>query len=105
MKTNYLDQDRYKAAQKRVKDIKGFYIHLLVYVLVNIFLIFGNSKTNFFTDLTDLSNYTTALFWGIGLLAHWVGVFGSALVFGKSWEDKKIKELLEREKQEKRKWE
>ena len=36
---NYNPDDRYNLAYKRVKRIKGFYVHALVYVLVNLFII------------------------------------------------------------------
>ncbi len=36
MERKYTEDSAFKAAQKRVKDIKGFYIHLLVYLFVNI---------------------------------------------------------------------
>lgn len=38
------EQLQYEAAQKRVKKLKGYYIHLLVYVLVNIFFFIMNTK-------------------------------------------------------------
>ena len=34
------DEIRYQQAKKRVKQLKGFYVHLLVYVLVNAIIIF-----------------------------------------------------------------
>lgn len=98
--------ERYKAAQKRVKEIKGFYVHLLVYILVNLFLIFGSFRdVNIIDRLTDTSNYLTAGFWGLGLLAHAVGVFGGGFFLGRKWEEKKIAEYLEKEKKEMKKWE
>ena len=36
---NFNPDTRYELAYKRVKRIKGFYIHLLVYVFVNAFII------------------------------------------------------------------
>ena len=39
MELNEFEQsDKLIRAQKKVKELKGFYIHLLVYVLVNLFL-------------------------------------------------------------------
>lgn len=106
MEGKYTEDSSYKAAQKRVKDIKGFYIHLLVYLFINIalFVVQVNGK-NIWSELQDLSNYATIFFWGIGLLAHWASVFGAGLFLGREWEERKIKELMEREMQEKRKWE
>lgn len=97
-------EDKYAKAQRKVKKLKGFYNHLMIYILVNIFIFFLNVN-----DLKPgesyfkLENFFTAFFWGIGLLFHGLSVFGGNIFFGKSWEDKKIKELMEKEKSEK--WE
>jgi len=97
MENQFQKDERYYAAQKRVKSIKGFYIHFTVYVFVNIFLciqIYLSSKNDFWR----WENFATALFWGIGILAHGTAVFGSNLLFGKNWEDRKIKEFMEKDK-------
>lgn len=98
------EEIKYQQALKRVKKIKGFYTHALVYVIINIAIIFseinftGNRSWNF-----ELRNLSTAFFWGIGLLAHGMSVFMPSLLMGKDWEERKIKELMEKEKQNK--WE
>lgn len=98
------DEIKYQQALKRVKKIKGFYTHAVVYVVINIALIFskihfsGNGNWDF--ELRDLS---TAFFWGIGLLAHGLSVFMPTMIMGKDWEERKIKELMEKENQNK--WE
>ncbi|MER1986237.1 MAG: 2TM domain-containing protein [Solibacillus sp.] len=80
-----MENDRYKKAQKRVKELKGFYIHLLTYILVNIGLITINitssAETNWFIY--------PLLGWGIGVGAHAVSIF-----FGGKWEERKIEEYL-----------
>jgi hypothetical protein len=95
---NQLQQnERYYAAKKRVKSITGFYVHFTVYVFVNILLciqIYLMSKNNFWR----WESFSTALFWGIGILSHGTSVFGSNLLFGKNWEERKIKEIMEKEK-------
>lgn len=106
MEKNYQQDENYKAAQKRVKDIKGFYIHLTVYLFVNIAIIVANSNfTQFGNSGLEFSNFFTAFFWGIGLAAHWASVFGPGLFFGKKWEEKKIRELMEKDRQKMQKWE
>lgn len=97
MENQFQKDERYFAAQKRVKSIKGFYIHFTVYVFVNIVLsiqIYLNTQNDFWR----WESFSTVLFWGIGILAHGTSVFGSNLLFGKNWEDKKIKELMEKDK-------
>lgn len=36
--------------------------------------------------------------WGIGLAFHALGAFNHSLLFGKNWEDRKIREFIEKEK-------
>lgn len=87
---------KYLEAQKRVKQLKGFYIHATVYVLVNLFIIADNVKKGM--DLSDMNNYWTAIFWGVGLLGHGLSLFLPTFILGKNWEEKKIKELMEKYK-------
>ena len=97
MEIEFQQNERYYAAKKRVKSITGFYVHFTVYVFVNILLciqIYLMSKNNFWR----WESFSTALFWGIGILSHGTSVFGSNLLFGKNWEERKIKEIMEKEK-------
>lgn len=94
-KTHQKEQ-AYARAKKRVKELKGFYWHAFWYLVVNIFIISINvSNTN---DFWHFGTYSTALFWGIGLAFHALGVFGKNLLFSKSWEERKIKEYLDKDK-------
>lgn len=104
-KENYNPSDRYELALKRVKRIKGFYVHALVYVLVNLFIIANSYRKSSFDsgDFFRWETFSTAFLWGIGLLIHGLSVFGRNLFFGQNWEEKKIKELIDKEKSEK--WE
>jgi hypothetical protein len=102
---NFNRDERYEIAVKRVKSIKGFYVHLIVYILVNIFIIAGNLMNNSNNDpfFWSWQTFSTALFWGIGLLAHGLSVFGKNLFFSSNWEEKKIQEFLDKDKSQK--WE
>lgn len=98
------DKIKYEQAIERVKRIKGFYTHALVYVVVNIMIIIVNIQNlqegeSYF----QFKNFMTASFWGIGLLGHGFSVFAPNFIFGKGWEERKIKQFMEEEK--KRNWE
>lgn len=104
MEFDYKEERSYFRARKRVKDIKGFYIHLIVYIIINIMIsgviVFGLTRSgdSFLEALTNFGTYSTAFFWGIGLFFHWLGVFGfKSLGFGKNWEERKIREMMEKE--------
>jgi len=80
----------YERAHKRVKELKSFYSNLISYAIVNVFLII----LNLITSPKQLWFFWPLLGWGIGVAAHGMSVFA----IGKSWEDKKIRELMEKEK-------
>ena len=104
MKQDFTQEASFIRAKKRVKAIKGFYVHFIIYVLSNIFIsgiiIYGLMESNYsFEDaFSNFGVYSTWLFWGIGMFFHWLGVFGfKSLGLGSDWEEKKIKELMKRE--------
>lgn len=99
------EQIKYENAIKRIKKIKGFYIHLLVYVVINIMIIVVNIQ-NLETGESyfQFKNFFTAFFWGIGIISHALSVFGPDLFLGNDWEEKKIKELMEKENSNQQKW-
>jgi hypothetical protein len=86
------ETEAYERARKQVRQIKGFYLHAMVYVLVNALLTFINLTTS----RGELWFYWPLFGWGIGLLAHGVSVFGFGGLWGKEWEDRKIKEIVEK---------
>ena len=96
---NKQDDIKYLEAKKRVKKLKGFYSHLTIYILVNLFIVFINIQ-----DLKpgesyfQYKNFITLFFWGIGLVAHGMSVFVPQFVLGRNWEERKIKELMNKEK-------
>jgi len=99
MESNYDEQKRIDRAKKRVKRIKGFYSHALVYIVINIMIIIINVQ-----DLEpgesyfQYKNFFTLFFWGIGLAVHGLSVFLPDFILGQNWEEKKIKEIMERDK-------
>ena len=93
---------KYLKAKKKVEALKGLYGHIAVYVILNSLMILFNA--NAFSkgaiDFSDIGNYFTAIMWGIGLFFHILYVivyFNFNSNFIKRWEDKKIKEILDKE--------
>lgn len=88
---------RYQRARKRVQDVRGFYVHVAVYLIVNLFLF----ALNILTTSGVLWFYWPALGWGVGLAIHFVLTFGPAPVRsepGDAWEQRKIQEYMERDR-------
>lgn len=84
------DYKAYKKAQKRVKEIRGFYTNLISYCIVIPFLIF----INLFTGNRSHWFWFPVFGWGIGLASHAFQVFG----IGESWQEKKIREIMDKQK-------
>lgn len=84
------ENSEFNRAKKRVQALKGFYGNLTSYCIIIPALIFIN--------LTFSPKYHWFWFslvgWGIGLSIHAFTVFG----YGNNWEERKIQELLNKEK-------
>jgi hypothetical protein len=93
METYSSTNTKLENAKKQVKRMKGFYIHAIVYICVNLFIIVANSIESS-KGFADADGYMTALFWGFGLLAHAMSVFAPDFILGKNWEEKKIQEYM-----------
>lgn len=107
---DYKEQERYERAKKRVANIKGFYGHLAAYVIVNTFISSNKIIRNisngesFSEAFFDFGTFAVWLFWGIGLFFHFYGVIGKDYVFSKDWENRKIKEFIEKEETQEQQW-
>jgi len=88
------DQAAYERAVRKVRRIKGLYIHASVYCIVNV----GLFLINFFTGRPWWFIWP-ALGWGVGLAFHALGVHGTEAFFGRGWEERKVRELMERERE------
>ncbi len=88
----HIEEKRYLKAKERVDALKGFYGNLISYAIVIPFLWWLNYKTTSF-----LWAIFPTLGWGFGLAAHAMEAFGYNPLWGKRWEENKIKELMEKE--------
>jgi len=94
--------DKRKRAKKRVDELKGFYIHLMVYLIINTFIIAVMFMSQ--ADKANFSlhwyNFSTAIFWGLGLLIHALVTFRLNPFFGKSWENRMIQKYMDEDRKE-----
>src|SRR3712207_2297749 len=93
------EQQRYQRAHERVEALKGFYVHAAIFVLVNLGLFAINALTAgtwwFFWPLIG---------WSIALGIHAVVLFmfeGTGPL-GQEWEERKTREMMEKEEAEKK---
>lgn len=85
------DEDKaYLRARKKVKEIKAFYGNLVSYCIIIPFLIF----INLYTQNKYHWFWWPLLGWGIGVASHAFQVFG----IGESWQEKKIQEIMNKQK-------
>lgn len=89
------DKEKYMKAKARVHAIKGFYMHLIVYVIVNIILFLINL---FNKSATGWWFYWPLIGWGIGIIINAWFTFVPYGVFGSKWEDEKIKKYMDKDK-------
>lgn len=101
MENQYTEEERYFKAKKRVEEIKGFYGNLIAYIFVNIGLVI----LNLVTSPQYLWFFWPLLVWGIGVVLHGLKVFDYMPFFTKDWEERKVKEFMDKEEQTKKKWE
>jgi hypothetical protein len=83
---------RYKEARRRARAVRGFYVHALVFVLVNAGLI----AINLLSTPGRLWFGWGMAGWGIGLAAHGLSVFAFGGLLGRDWEERKIRAYLDR---------
>ncbi|MGY8915413.1 MAG: 2TM domain-containing protein, partial [Flavobacteriales bacterium] len=87
---NYIDDKRYQKAKERVEAIKSFYGNLVSYCIVIPILVYINHRTTSFPWVIF-----PALGWGFGVIAHGMEAYGYNPIFGKSWEERKMREYME----------
>lgn len=103
---DYNKEEHYITAKKRVKDIKAFFVHLLVYVIVNIGIstakvIFNIKRGETFEEaFFDFSTFALWMAWGIGIAFHGFAVLSESTISFKRWKNKKLKQYVEEEVQE-----
>lgn len=91
--------NKYFRAKDRVEQIKKFYISLFSYMFFILFL----AGLNYWIDQWRYPWFLwAALGWGIGVIFHALKVFSLNPFFGRNWEERKIKEFMEEDENQRR---
>ncbi|WP_417512896.1 2TM domain-containing protein [Minwuia sp.] len=81
-------------ALEYVREIKGFYFHLMSYVFVIALLFFlwliGDASHPWF--------FWPAFGWGMGVAAHWIAITRSVPLFGAHWERQQVEKQLAKQR-------
>lgn len=87
-------QDRYLRARERVEQVRKFYGGIATYLFVVGVLAAVNYYSNKFSNPWVL---WVAGFWGLAIVFQGVRLYGKHALFGKDWEERKIKEFMEKD--------
>lgn len=100
MERNHIQEQKYIRAKKRLEDLKNYYWHLAVYVIINLLIVIRKITRNLNNGETleqaffDFGTFAVAILWGIPMLLHTFKVFGFNFFVGKNWEERKIQEFM-----------
>ncbi|AQV95795.1 hypothetical protein BJN34_18105 [Cupriavidus necator] len=92
----------YWRARRMVRALRGWYIHLLVYAVVNAwlwlrFFYFPSPAWSHYSTTGWPWPLTTTLAWGLGLTVHGLLVWTRLSRRGRDWEQRKIQEFMDRQ--------
>jgi hypothetical protein len=85
-----IDRAKFRRAKQRVAELRGFYTHFAIFVLV----IAGLALLNWATG-DDWWVQWVILGWGIGVIAHGLAVFATTPKFVSRWEKRKLRAYLD----------
>lgn len=89
----FISEKKYSLAREQVEKLKGFYIHLTIYLMFIPVFIWLNYISN--------AGFPWAIFpiggWGFGVMGHAAETFNYNPFFGKDWEERKIREYMDKD--------
>lgn len=97
MNTNFLMEERYLSAKRRVKAMKEFYVGLISYCIIIPFLFYI-----WYTFTPDVLQWFwfPAMGMGIGLFFQAAQAFNYTPFLGRNWEERKLRELMNDDKKQ-----
>lgn len=102
MPTNEMtdEQRAYRVARHKVRRLRGWYLHAMVYLAVNgaFWLVFLANGAESLTRHGWPRPLPMTLGWGLGLLIHGALVWSSTSGFGRQWESRKVDEFMRDER-------
>ena len=90
---SYISDKRLERAKEHVEKLKGFYVHFTIYLIFIPVFIYLNYQSN--------AGFPWAVFpivgWGFGVIGHASETFSWNPFFGKNWEERKIRDLMDKD--------
>ncbi|MFK7773046.1 MAG: 2TM domain-containing protein [Saprospiraceae bacterium] len=90
------EEEAFRKAKRKVIAKKGFYIHFGIFCATALFLF----TINFLTSPRFWWFLFPTLGWGIGIVAHYLGVFGLSGPSGEDWEEKELEKEMRKIKRQ-----
>ena len=95
-----------QAAEKRVKELKGYYRHIVVFIVVNglLYLLQTGILTSLLPDAFPKESYyyewitTNILIWALILVVHTLILFRHKVTFFKKWEERQIQKYMDEDR-------
>lgn len=95
-------------ASKRVKELKGFYRHILIFIKVNgfLYLLKSGILTPFMPEGFPIEPYyfdwinSNLAIWALILFVHTLIVYRGKFAFFKRWEERQIQKYMDEDKKE-----
>jgi len=92
-----------EAAKKRVQELKGYYSHITIFVIVNgiLYLLKTGMLTSLLPEAFPKESYyydwinSNILIWTLILIVHTLIVFLDKFTSVKKWEERQIKKYME----------
>ncbi|MDT0607107.1 2TM domain-containing protein [Croceitalea rosinachiae] len=102
------EESKYERAIKRVKELKGFYNHLKIFLIVNgtLFLLKSGWLHLWLPEGFPTAGYyfdwinANVLIWLLILMVHFILLHRNKWAFSKKWEEKQIQKFMEKESDE-----
>lgn len=93
-------------AEKRVKELKGYYSHILIFVIVNgiLYLLKTGVLTSLLPEAFPKESYyydwinSNVLIWGLILVVHTIIVLRHKFSFFKNWEERQIQKYMDEDR-------
>ncbi|MEQ5791909.1 2TM domain-containing protein [Muricauda sp. NFXS6] len=92
-----------EAAKKRVQELKGYYSHITIFVIVNVilYLLKTGMLTSLLPEAFPKESYyydwinSNILIWTLILIVHTLIVFRDKFTFVKKWEQRQIQKYMD----------
>jgi hypothetical protein len=95
---NTIEEATRRRAHERARAVRDFYTHLTAYVVINLAVFAANAILVAAGAIDVWFFYWLALVWGVGLVMNAAFTFGTDRLFGPEWEERKVRQYLERNK-------